>query len=65
MNVVMNPESCSVLNVVLNNEHEAPTDEKMKIKNENLYHKEQDKLKNSQIKNKFLMMICKVLFVLV
>jgi len=46
MNVVMNPESCSVLNVVLNNEHEAPTNEKMKIKNENLYHKEQDKLKN-------------------
>ena len=47
MNVVMNPESCSVLNVVLNNEHEGPTDEKKKIKNENLYHKEQDKLKNS------------------
>lgn len=65
MIVVMNPEYCSVLNVVLNNEHEAPTDEKMKIKNENLYHKEQDKLKNSQIKNKFLMMICKVLFVFV
>jgi len=46
MNVVMNPKACSVLNLVLNNEHEAPTDEKMKIKNENLYHKEQDKLKN-------------------